>query len=90
MCHLQLNERTEQENKDKVSDFKFIITYNRAMHKISKIVPNNWSILHANEDMKEVFLPNSLTTIYSKEINLKEILSPSLLPPKLTKKKVYQ
>ena len=41
MCHLQLNERTEQENKDKVSDFKFIITYNRAMHKISKMVPNN-------------------------------------------------
>ena len=77
MCHLQLNERTEQENKDKVSDFKFI-------------VPNNWSILHTNEEMKEVFLPNSLTTIYSKEINLKEILSPSLLPTKLTKKKVYQ
>ena len=35
--------------------------------------------------MKKLFPPSSLTTIYRREKNLKEILSCSLFPPKFSK-----
>ena len=67
--------RTKQEKQGKVSDIKFITTYNPALPNINKIIQNNLSILHTNEDMKKFCTPNSLTAIYRKEKNLKEILS---------------
>ena len=52
---------------------------------MNKIFRNNLSILHTDEDMKKLFLPNSLTAMYRREKNLKEILSPSLFPLKFNK-----
>ena len=39
--------------------------------------------------MKKLFPANSLTAIYRRENNLKEILSPSLFPPKFNKNENY-
>ena len=58
------------------------------MPNINKIIQNNLSILHADEDIKK--LPrNSLTIIYRRERNLEEILSASLFPPKFNKNESY-
>ena len=65
--------RTKQEKQDKVSDVKLITTYNPALPNINKIIQNNLTILHTDEDMKKLFLRNSLTTIYRREKNFKEI-----------------
>lgn len=70
--------RTKQEKQDKVSDAKFITTHNPAKPNISEIIKNNLSIYHTDNDMKKLFPFNSLTSIYGKENNLKEILSPCL------------
>ena len=50
--------RTKQEKRDKVSNVKFIITYNPALPNINKIIQNNLSILHTGEDMKKRFPSN--------------------------------
>ena len=50
--------RTKQEKRDKVSNVKFIITYNPALPNINKIIQNNLSILHTGEDMKKHFPSN--------------------------------
>ena len=85
--------RTKQEIQDNVSDVKFVTTYDLGLPNINKIIQNNLSILHTDEDMKKLFPCNffSLTTTYRREKNLKEILSPSLFPPKFNKnEKLYQ
>ena len=81
--------RTKQEIQDNVSDVKFIAIYNPVLPNINKIIQNYLSILHTDEDMKKLFPRNSLTTIYRREKNLKEILSPSLFPPKFNKNESY-
>ena len=43
--------RTKQEKQDKVRDVEFITTYNLASRNINKIIQNNLSILHTDEDM---------------------------------------
>ena len=73
------------EKQDRVIDVKFIATYNPALPNINKIIHNNWSILHSDENMKTLFPPSSLTTVYRREKNLMETLSPSLFPPKFNK-----
>ena len=78
--------RKKQTKKDKVSDIRFITTYNPALPNINKIIYDNLSILYTDEDMKKLFPPNSIKTLYRRGKNLKEILSPSLFPSKPSKK----
>ena len=72
--------RQKETKEDKVSDLKFITTYNPALSNIHNIIENNLSILHTNENMKKLLPPKSIKTLYRREKNLKEILSPSLFP----------
>ena len=72
----------KQTKQDKVSDLKFITTYNPALPNIHNIIQNNLSLLHTDENMKKIFTFKSIKTLYRREKNLKEILSPSLLPAK--------
>ena len=74
--------RQKQNRNEKVSDVKFISTYDPALSNINKIIKNNLSILHADEKMKKIFPPKTIKTWYRCEKNLKEILSPSLFPSK--------
>ena len=78
--------RKNQTKKDKVSDIRFITTYNPALPNINKITHDNLSILYTDEDMKKLFPPNSIKALYRRGKNLKEILSPSLFPSKPSKK----
>ena len=64
---------------------KFITPYNPTLPNINKIIQTNLFILHTDEDMKKLFPPNSLTTIYRREKNDRKILSPSFFPPKFNK-----
>ena len=72
--------RQKQTKQDKVSDLKFITTYNPALPNIHNIIQNNLSILHTDENMKKIFPSKSIKTLYRREKNLKEILSPCFLP----------
>ena len=74
--------RQKQTKKDKVSGLKFITTYNPALSNIRNIIQNNLSILHTDENMKKIFSSKFIKTLYRREKNLKEILSPSLFPAK--------
>ena len=47
--------RQKQNRKEKVSDVKFITTYNPALPNINKIIKGNLSILHTDEKMKKYF-----------------------------------
>ena len=55
------------------------------MLNISKTIENNLPILYTNEDIKKLFPPNSVTAIYTREKNLKEILFLFLFIPKFNK-----
>lgn len=68
---------TKQDKQDRVSDVKFITPYNPALPNINKIIQKKLSILQTDEDMKKLFPPNSPTTRYRGEKNLKDILFPS-------------
>ena len=72
--------RQKQNRKEKVSDVKFITTYNPALPNINKIIKNNLAILYTDEKMMKIFPPSTIKTLYRREESLKEILSPSLFP----------
>ena len=55
--------RQKQNKKDKVSNIKFITTYNPALPNINKIIQSNLSILHSDEKMKEIFQTTSMKTL---------------------------
>ena len=65
--------RQKQTTQAKVSGLKFITTYNPALPNIHNIIQNNVSILHSDENMKKISPSKSITTLYRREKNLKEI-----------------
>ena len=77
--------RQKQNGKEKVNDVKSINTCNPALPNINKIIKNNLAILCTDEKMKKIFPPNTLKTLYRRKKNLKEILSPTLLPSQAKK-----
>ena len=50
----------KQTKQDKVSDLKFITTYNPALSNIHNIIQSNLSILHTDENMKKIFPSKSI------------------------------
>ena len=74
--------KQKQIKQSKVSDLKFITTYNLAMPNIHNAIQSNLSILHTDENMKKLFPSKSIKPLYRREKNLKEILAPSLFPAK--------
>ena len=57
----------KQNRKENISDVKFITAYNRALPNINRIIKNNQSILHTDDKMKKIFLPNTIETLYTHE-----------------------
>ena len=78
----------KQNRKGKVSDVKFITTYDPALPNIKKIIKNNLAILCTDKKMKKIFPPNTIKTLYWRKKNLKEILSPSLFLSKAKQMKI--
>ena len=52
------------------------------MPNIHYIIQNNLSILHIDENVKKIFPSKSMKTLYWREKNRKQFLSPSLFPAK--------
>ena len=50
--------RQKQTKQDKMSDLKFITTYNPALPNFHNIIQNNLSILHTDGNMKKIFPSN--------------------------------
>ena len=65
--------RQKQTKSKKVSDLKFIITYNPELANMHNIIQNNLSILHTDENMKKIFLSKSIKTLHRREQYLKRI-----------------
>ena len=76
------SEARQKQTKAKVSDLKFITTYNPALPNIHYIIQNNPSILHIDENVKKIFPSKSMKTLYWREKNRKHFLSPSLFSAK--------
>ena len=77
------SESTQKQTKqDKVSDLKFISTYNPALPHIHNIIQNNLSILHTGENVTKIFRSKSTKTLYRRVNIMKKILSPSIFPVK--------
>ena len=74
--------KQKQTKQDKVSDLKFITSFKPALPNMHNIIQNNLSILHTDGKMKKIFLSKSIKTLYRKEKNLKEMLSPFSFPAK--------
>ena len=55
--------RQKQNTKEKL-DVKFITTYNPALPNTNKIIKNNLAILYTDENMKKIFPPNTIKTLY--------------------------
>ena len=78
--------RTEARKKrispEKVSKVKFITTYNPRLPKIDNIIKKHLSVLHNDENLKDLFPSDMFCTTYKRNKNLKEILAPSKYPKK--------
>ena len=66
----------------------FITTYNPCLPDIKGLIKKHLPILHNDDNMKDSFPENSLCTVYKRNRNLKEILSPSLYTKKFNEKKL--
>ena len=74
--------RKTQNGKEKVSDVKFITTYNPDLPIIKKIIKNSLYIVHTDEKMKKIFPRNIIKPFSRRKSIFKETLSPSLFPSK--------
>ena len=57
-----------------------ITNFNPILPNLQKIINSQLNILYSDPEMKKKFPPGSLKTIYRRNPNLKEILSPSRFP----------
>ena len=57
----------KQTEQDKMSDLKFITTYNLTLPNIHNTIQNNLSILHTDENMNKIFPSKSIKTLHRKK-----------------------
>ena len=79
----QISRDNAQKSRSKVlgtDSVKFVTSYNPILQKINSLINKDLSILHADLDLKEIFPRKSITTVYRRQKNLKEMLAPSSYP----------
>ena len=59
---------------------KFITWYNSIWPNINSLINKYLPILHADLGLKEISTRKSITTVYGKQKNLKEMLAPTPYP----------
>ena len=69
----------QQRKKDTVSPVPFVLTYHPANQEIVKVVRDNFSLLQANHDTKQIFTEPPLIS-YRKDRSLRQMLVKSQLP----------
>ena len=64
----------------KTDSVKFGTSYDPILPNINSLINKYLPILHADLDLKELFPRKSITTVYRRKKNLKEMLAPSSYP----------
>ena len=65
---------------DQVRKLNFSTTYNPSLPNMNTLVKKYLPLLHSDKNLKELFPASAFNTIYRRNKNLKELLSPSLFP----------
>ena len=65
---------------NQVRKLNFFTTYNASLPNMDTLVKKYLPHLHSDENLKELFPASDFNTIYRRNKNLKELLSPSLYP----------
>ena len=64
-------------------------TYNPILPNIRSLIKKHLLVLHSDSDLKDIFPENSICTVFKRNRNFKEILSPSLHTKNIKEKKSY-
>ena len=67
---------------NEVRNLNFFTTYNPRLPDVDVLIKRYLPLLHSDENLKQLFPANVFKTIYRRNKNLKELLSPSLYPSK--------
>ena len=65
----------------------FATTYNPMLPNMRSLIKKHLPILHSDTNLKNIFPENSICTVFKRNRNLKEILSPSLYTKRKNDKK---
>ena len=65
----------------------FAATYNLTLPNMRSLFKKHLPVLHSDSDLKNIFPENSISTVFKRNRNLKEILSPSLYTRNKNEKK---
>ena len=74
--------RQPKSKSDLTNTTKLITTYNPHIPDITKLLSKHMVILHSDNEMKKLFPMRSISTVYRRCKNLKEIIAPSTYPAK--------
>ena len=72
--------RRPKVKSNQVRKLNFFTTYNPSLPNVDTLVKKYLALLHCDENLKELFPASASNTIYRRNKNLKELLSPSLFP----------
>ena len=72
--------RRPKVKSNQVRKLNFFTTYNPSLPNMDTLVKKYLPLLHSDENLKELFPASAFNTIYRRNKNLKELLSPSLFP----------
>ena len=67
----------------------FATTYNLMLPSMRSLIKKHLLVLHSDSDLKNIFPENAICTVFKRNRNLKEILSPSLYTKNKNEKKSY-
>ena len=72
--------RRPKVKSNQVRKLNFFTTYNPSLPNMDTLVKKYEPPLNSDENLKKLFLASAFNTIYRRNKNLKELLSPSLFP----------
>ena len=72
--------RRPKVKSNQVRKLNFFTTYNPSLPNMDTLVKKYLPLLHSDKNLKELFPASAFNTIYRRNKNLKELLSPSLYP----------
>ena len=72
--------RRPKVKSNQVRKLNFFTTYNPSLPNMDTLVKKYLPLLHSDENLKELFPASAFNTIYRRNKDLKELLSPSLYP----------
>ena len=86
---LSRNEARKIKPKSQANDqILFTTTYNPMLPNMRSLIKKHLPVLHSDTNLKNIFPENFICTVFKRNRNLKEILSPSLYTKRKNVKKI--